>query len=98
MQVEKMFRMTHRSPKHSPAKLKRTFRKLSTYLEETKATEFVAGRTEVKYSVPDVINIGLDKVANPVRSTQNVQDETDAEWEDLEDGQEEVEDDDDLDD
>ncbi|KAF9488060.1 hypothetical protein BDN71DRAFT_1485163 [Pleurotus eryngii] len=44
IQVAKMFHLDHHTVKHSPAKLKTTFRALDMYMDEIRANEFVRGR------------------------------------------------------
>ncbi|EEB91509.1 hypothetical protein MPER_10117 [Moniliophthora perniciosa FA553] len=55
-QVEWMFQRTHQTTRHTIRDLKGSFKKLSRYLQDHKANDFIEGRSGIK--VEDVLDIG----------------------------------------
>jgi len=92
IQFERMFTLDHRTTRHSPPRLQRTFDKLANYMTKNGANVFTAGRTAT-YSIPDVMGKGMHDFSTTVR-VKSGDDIDDADGEDV-DGP--VEDDGDLD-
>ena len=84
-----MFCLEHKTTRHSPPKMEKTFAKLAAYMAKEKANEIVSGRKS-KYCIPDVMGKGIIGVI----MKEDINDVS--EWEDLEDDAE-VEDGGDLD-
>ncbi|KAF6764719.1 hypothetical protein DFP72DRAFT_799269, partial [Ephemerocybe angulata] len=61
IQFEEMFCLEHKTSRHSPPKMQKTFAILLRYMTENKGTEFVAKRT-TKYIIPDPMAKGLESV------------------------------------
>ena len=101
-----MFCLNHKSYRHSPPLMKRTFEALRKWMEKNKTVEVVPGR-DVKYSVPFVSAAGVDMLQATMPSKGgmtaqdddrgDVDDDVDADVDEDEDGGDiEVEDDGDL--
>jgi hypothetical protein len=58
IQFEKMFTLEHRTIRHSPPRLQKTFNKLANYMTTNDANVFVPGRVAT-YSIPDVMGKGM---------------------------------------
>ncbi|KAF7421190.1 hypothetical protein PC9H_011710 [Pleurotus ostreatus] len=58
IQFEKMFCLDHKTTRHSPPKMVRTFKVLAKYMEREKVNEKVPGR-KTKYRIPNVVGEGL---------------------------------------
>ncbi|KAF4604189.1 hypothetical protein EYR40_001372 [Pleurotus pulmonarius] len=61
MQFEQMFCLEHKTIRHSPPKMTKTFQILAEYMRKEKVNEVVRGR-KTKYMVPDVMGEGLATV------------------------------------
>lgn len=57
IQVERMFRMTSKTTRHSAPKMEKTFARVATHLAENKTHEFVAGRS-TKFNIRDYLAAG----------------------------------------
>jgi hypothetical protein len=87
-----MFTLGHRTIRHSPAQLEKTFKRLDDYMTRNCANTHVDGRN-VSYVILDIIGKGMQIFSTMVgpRGSEKEEDEL---WEDIEG---EVEDDGDLD-
>lgn len=94
IQVERMFRMAHKTTKHSGPKMEKTFSKLAAHLAEKQTHESLPKRG-TKYNVRDVIRIGQN-LAMTTKSGAVRGEAGDEEWEDIKDHEEEVEEIEDL--
>lgn len=59
--LENMFALQHRTYKHSPPRLERTFRKLACYMQNTEAHTMIPGRKSA-YIVADTAEVGKYKL------------------------------------
>jgi hypothetical protein len=84
-----MFCLEHKTTRHSPPKMEKTFAKLGAYMAKEKANEIISGRKS-KYRIPDAMGKGI--IGIMMKEDIN----SGPEWEDLQDDAE-VEDGGDLD-
>jgi hypothetical protein len=100
IQFEKMFCLQHKTTRHSPPKMKRTFAKLAAYMRRELSNTEVKGRDAV-YSVSNAMASGMNKTMvgddEDVTMMDVSSNTEESEWVDLDDGMEEVEDDGSLD-
>ncbi|EKM74240.1 hypothetical protein AGABI1DRAFT_95779, partial [Agaricus bisporus var. burnettii JB137-S8] len=68
-QFERMFCLTHKTSRHSPPKMRLTFKKLRKYMEKYEANEFIPGR-ESKHSLMDTMQIGITKLMKVVEQAR----------------------------
>ncbi|KAH6893857.1 hypothetical protein BKA70DRAFT_1118495, partial [Coprinopsis sp. MPI-PUGE-AT-0042] len=61
IQFEKMFCLLHKTTRHSPPKMEKTFEKLLKYMLDHKATEFKAGR-KTAFEINDMMSHGFSVV------------------------------------
>jgi hypothetical protein len=87
-----MFTLDHRTIRHSPPRLQKTFSNLANYMKKNSCNVFVPGRT-ASYTIPDVMGKGM-LVFSTTSRFQNGDDADDMGWEDVD---EPVDDDGDLD-
>lgn len=81
-----MFCLEHKTTRHSPPKMEKTFAKLAAYMEKEKANEIVSGRKS-KYCIPDAMGKGMIGIVmkgdiNNAPEWEDLQLEDDAEVED----------------
>ncbi|KII86190.1 hypothetical protein PLICRDRAFT_114375, partial [Plicaturopsis crispa FD-325 SS-3] len=93
IQFERMFCLDHRTIRHSPPRMRRTFELLAAYMRNSQTNTYVRGRKSA-YSVPDAMEKGMHAMMTAVHLSRG----DDGEWVDVLDEDElEVEDDGDLD-
>jgi len=92
-----MFCLQHKTTRHSPPKMKRTFAKLAAYMRRELSNTEVKGRDAI-YSVCDAMASGMNKMmVGDDGDAMDIDNTEESEWVDLDDGMEEVEDDGSLD-
>jgi hypothetical protein len=92
-----MFCLQHKTTRHSPPKMKKTFAKLVAYMRRESTNIEGKGRDAV-YSVVDAMASRMNKMMiGDDGDMMDVESAEESEWVNLEDGMEEVEDDGSLD-
>ena len=61
IQFETMFCLEHKTTRHSPPKMEKTFAKLKGYIDQNNGFTYTTGRKS-HYTIPDVISRGLEMV------------------------------------
>ncbi|EKM77433.1 hypothetical protein AGABI1DRAFT_130514 [Agaricus bisporus var. burnettii JB137-S8] len=69
IQFEQMFCLTHKTSRHSPPKMKLTFRKLQKYMEKYDTNIFIPGR-ETQNSLIDTNEIGTTKLMKTIEDAR----------------------------
>lgn len=95
IQFETMFCFNHKTTRHSPPKMRKTFAKLGEYMMKKHTNEYIKGR-ESAYEVPDTMMRGAH-IYMTMDDTDAMEVDGEGEWIDVGDEMEEIEDDGGLD-